>query len=79
VRAAIVDRLLGAMPEATLVVPYDRQHVIGAIREETNVLDEVFGDEGVSYRVRAAAHVIDRLRARIDPTWRPHDPDDDDA
>jgi GTPase len=66
VRQVLIDRFSADLPEADLVVPYDRSAMIGEIREGATVVREAFEDDGVHYRIRASQVVLDRLRARLD-------------
>jgi GTP-binding protein HflX len=60
-RDAIVAAFTAEQPVCDVVVPYDRTHVIGALRARTEVLDEVWDDGAVRYRVRAPQAVIDAI------------------
>ena len=62
----LYDGFAGALPEVELLIPYDRAGLVGEIREKTTVLAEVYEDDGIRYKVRGPAAVIDRLRASLD-------------
>ncbi len=59
----IVDFFQRDVVEGDIVVPYDRQAMRGEIFSDAEVLGESYGEEGVTFKVRASAAVIDRLRA----------------
>ena len=50
------------LPEAELMVPWRHAGLAGEIHASTLVLSEEHGDEGTTWRVRAPASVIARLR-----------------
>ena len=62
---AIVDAFARRDPEVELFVPWARASAMGGMRAQAEVLSEVFEDEGVRYRLRAPASVVDRLRAAV--------------
>jgi GTP-binding protein HflX len=66
---ALRETLLGFfekdMDEDQLLVPYSVQGAIGEIRRQMRVLDEAYGAEGVTLRVRARREDLARLRGRF--------------
>ncbi|MEQ1506919.1 MAG: GTPase HflX [Myxococcota bacterium] len=65
IRQTLIDRLAASLPEAELVVPYDRGALIGEIRESAQVLQESYEDDGVHYRLRADSGTLERLQGLI--------------
>jgi GTP-binding protein HflX len=65
--AALHARLVAffgrSLVEGEVLVPYDRQHLRGQIFTECEVLGERYQDDGVVFRVRASASLLERLRA----------------
>ena len=53
------------MSEEQLLVPYSVQGAIGEIRRQMRVIDEAYGAEGVTLRVRARKEDLARLRGRF--------------
>jgi GTP-binding protein HflX len=53
----------GDLVEDDLHVPYDRQQLRGEIFAECEVLGERYTDDGVVFRVRASAALLEKLRA----------------
>jgi GTP-binding protein HflX len=62
VRALLIARFTAGLPEAELMVPWRHAGLAGEIHASTLVLSEEHGDEGTTWRVRAPASVIARLR-----------------
>ena len=67
--AAIRERIVAFfeldMIEDELVVPYDRQKLVGEIHASCRVLDEVYDDTGARLRVRGRPDVVARLRSTL--------------
>jgi GTP-binding protein HflX len=53
------------MHEARLVVPYNVQGAIGAIRNGMRILEETYDEHGVTLRVRARTQDLARVRERF--------------
>lgn len=64
-RTFIVGRFESAYAEAELLVPYDQQRIVAAMHEQGKVLDQQYGEQGVTVRLRATAPVIARFRAQL--------------
>jgi GTP-binding protein HflX len=58
----IVDHFEAAMIEEELVVPYNRQSLLGNVHENARVLEETYDEAGAHLRVRALPAEIARLR-----------------
>ncbi len=58
----IVDHFDAAMIEEELVVPYNRQNLLGNVHENARVLEETYDEAGTHLRVRAMPAEIARLR-----------------
>jgi GTP-binding protein HflX len=58
----IVDHFEAAMIEEELVVPYNRQNLLGSVHENARVLEETYDEAGAHLRVRALPAEIARLR-----------------
>ena len=54
------------MSEAELQIPYTKGHLIGEVRSAARVLQESFDENGTCLRVRANAHVLERLQKLIE-------------
>jgi GTP-binding protein HflX len=64
-RDAIVEHFESSMSEQTLLVPYDRQNAMGAIRDAARVVKEDWDEDGARLLVRAPQENIDRLLALL--------------
>jgi GTP-binding protein HflX len=64
-RDIIVEHFDSEMEEATLVVPYGRQNVLGPIRESARVVKEDWDEEGARLVVRAPKDDLERLRSML--------------
>jgi 50S ribosomal subunit-associated GTPase HflX len=64
-RERLIEHFGGALEEAELVVPWDRQKLVHAIHERTTVLAEDHDEAGTRLRVRAPATVIADLTASL--------------
>ena len=62
-RERVIAWLERAMVESTLFVPYRTPRLLHVIRERARVLSETHEHDGTRLTVRAAAEVIDQLRA----------------
>jgi GTP-binding protein HflX len=58
----IASHFRGSVVEEDLHVPYDRQHLRGAVYAECEVLGERYEESGVIFRVRATPATVERLR-----------------
>jgi GTP-binding protein HflX len=65
-RDRIMTRFLGALEEASLVVPWARHGVVHRIHEQCRVLSEDHAEEGTWLVVRAPASVLARLRQDLE-------------
>jgi GTP-binding protein HflX len=67
--AAVHDALVAwfnqDLPEAEILVPYDRAAAVGHIHEQATVLAETYEETGIRFRLRASVAVVDRIRAEI--------------
>jgi GTPase len=67
--AALRERIVAFfeldMVEDELVVPYNRQKLVGEIHASCRVLDEVYDDSGARLRVRGRPDVVARLRSTL--------------
>ena len=63
--ARIVEHFASRDPEVELFVPWVHANLTGVIHAQTLVISESFEDEGVRFRVRAAADVLARLNAAL--------------
>ena len=61
-RQTILDHFDAAMTEEELVVPYNRQSLLGSVYENARVLEERYDEAGTHLRVRALPAAIARLR-----------------
>jgi GTP-binding protein HflX len=61
-RQAVVAFFDEAMVDGEIVIPYDRQSLVGEAYESVNVLSESYDDAGRRLRVRALPAAIDRLK-----------------
>ena len=64
-RQTIVEFLESAMVDDELVIPYDKQRLVGEVYEEARVLSEQYDDEGARLTVRALPQTLARLRHAI--------------
>jgi GTP-binding protein HflX len=64
-RQAIVGFFEQAMVEGEIVIPYDRQSLVGQAYESVNVLSESYDETGRRLRVRALPDAIDRVKRAI--------------
>jgi GTP-binding protein HflX len=64
-RERLIERFAGELEEAELLVPWARGAVASAIHAGCIVLAQDHGDTGTTFRVRAPARVLDRLREAI--------------
>ena len=71
-RAAIVAFFEEKMIEDDILVPYDKQALLGAIYENARVVAEEYGDRGTRLRVRGLPAAIHRLRHRLEPPGPAH-------
>jgi GTP-binding protein HflX len=51
-----------AMADEELLIPYDKQRLLGAVYEEARVLSEEYDERGARLRVRALPATLERLR-----------------
>lgn len=65
VRESIIAIFEATYAEAELLVPYDRQAVLGEMHEAGRVADERYDEGGVTVRFRAEPETIARLRAML--------------
>ncbi len=68
VRERIVAIFEATYAEAELVIPYDRQAILGEMHETGRVADERYDESGVTVRFRAEPETIARFRKRLDRT-----------
>lgn len=61
-RQTILDHFDAAMTEEELLVPYDRQSLLGSVYENARVLGERYDETGTHVRVRALPAEIARLK-----------------
>jgi GTPase len=61
-RQTILDHFDAAMTEEELVVPYNRQSLLGSVYENARVLEERYDEAGTHLKVRALPAEIARLR-----------------
>ncbi len=64
-RELIVEHFEHDMEEATLLVPFSRQGVLGSVREHARVVKEDWDEDGARLLVRAPKEHLDRLRALL--------------
>ena len=64
-RDHITTRFLGALEEASLIVPWPRHGLVHRIHEQCRVLSEDHADDGTHLTVRAPQSVLARLRADL--------------
>jgi len=64
-RQVIVSFFEESMTDEELVVPYDRQRLVGEIYEEARVLSETYDERGACFRVRALPATLARLRRTL--------------
>ncbi len=64
-RQTIVEFFEAAMVDDELVIPYDKQRLVGEVYEEARVLSEQYDDEGARLTVRALPQTLARLRHAI--------------
>ena len=61
--SALVAHFHRDLPEVEILVPYDRAGAVGQIWGQATVLAEASEESGIRYRIRAAASVVEQLRA----------------
>ncbi|HEX4335348.1 MAG TPA: GTPase HflX [Polyangiaceae bacterium] len=64
-RQTIVDFFEQAMIDEELVIPYDKQRLVGDVYEEARVLSEEYDDQGARLRIRALPETLARLRHAV--------------
>ncbi|HEX7669813.1 MAG TPA: GTPase HflX [Polyangiaceae bacterium] len=64
-RQTIIEFFESAMTEEELVVPYDKQRLVGEVYEEARVLSEEYDERGARLRVRALPETLARLRHAV--------------
>ena len=67
-RASIVEYFEAAMVEEEILIPYQKQKLVGEIYESARVLAETYEDAGVKVRMKAPPEVLGRLRQRAQET-----------
>jgi len=65
-RDHIMTRFLGALEEASLVVPWPRHGLVHRIHQQCSVLSEDHAEEGTRLTVRAPQTVLDRIRTELE-------------
>lgn len=65
VRARIIEIFEAGYEETEFVIPYDRQALLSEMHDTGRVLEEAWGDAGVTVRWRAEPEAIGRLQARL--------------
>ncbi|HEX7665470.1 MAG TPA: GTPase HflX, partial [Polyangiaceae bacterium] len=65
-RQRILDFFDAAMTEDVLVVPYNRQSLLGSVHENARVLEETYDEVGTHLKVRAMPAEIARLRKQLE-------------
>jgi GTP-binding protein HflX len=64
-RQHIVDFFEASMIDEELLIPYDKQRLVGEVYEEARVLSEEYDDQGARLRVRALPETVARLRHAV--------------
>jgi GTP-binding protein HflX len=64
-RERLVAQFAGALEEAELLVPWSRQSLLSAIHAGCTILGQDHGELGTTFRLRAPARVLDKLRASL--------------
>ncbi len=64
-RAAIVASFAASSVVEEIVLPYDRQNLIGLVRASAEVLEESWDEGGVAYRLRAPRAALDGIRRAL--------------
>jgi GTP-binding protein HflX len=64
-RGKIIDFFVLGLPEVELVVPYDKQGVIGDIRQNVHVVREDYQEDGLHLKVKADPKMVTALKKRI--------------
>jgi GTP-binding protein HflX len=64
-RERLIEQFAGALEETELVVPWTRQALVSAIHGGCTVLGAEHDEDGTTFRVRAPARVIEKLRAAL--------------
>lgn len=65
VRARIIEIFEVSYEETEIVIPYDRQGLLSEMHDTGRVVEEAWGDQGVTVRWRAEPEAIGRLQARL--------------
>ena len=65
VRQLVVDWFDRDLEETPLIVPYAKSQVRARVFEEARVLEETWGDDGATMRVRGEPATLARLRAEL--------------
>jgi GTP-binding protein HflX len=64
-RLTIIEFFESAMAEEELVIPYDKQRLVGEVYEEARVVSEEYDEQGARLRVRALPETLARLRHAV--------------
>jgi GTP-binding protein HflX len=65
-RQKIIDHFEGTMVDEELVIPYSKQSLLGAVYENSRVLEETYDEAGTHLRVRALPAEIARLKKTLE-------------
>jgi GTP-binding protein HflX len=65
VRSRIIELFEASYEEVELVIPYDRQGVLSEMHDAGRVIEETWGEGGVTVKWRAEVEAIGRIRSRL--------------